>query len=51
MEITEEKETVVLWDLDENQEIFHVEEIIDLKSKPFLPSSAAATSQSRKKRT
>lgn len=35
MEITE-KETVVLWDLDENQEIFYVEEIIDLKSKPIF---------------
>lgn len=36
MEITEEKKTVVLWDLDENQEIFHVEKIIDFKSKPIF---------------
>ena len=35
MEITE-KETVVLWDLDENQEIFYVEKIIDFKSKPIF---------------
>lgn len=36
MEITGNKETIVLWDLDENQEVFHVEKIIDFKSKPIF---------------
>lgn len=36
METVTDKDTVVLWDLDKDQEVFHVDEILDLKSKPIF---------------